>query len=396
MYGHQQELFMAIESVYGTYVHASPAAAVLANMTSIKALSCKFDPKPTYLPHDDADQQYSLMGRDEGKWSGAWSIEARLRSSGTRGTPPGLRPLLDAAFGTYTNAPGASDTWALSNLDSDLASLSMCHPFRDSAGSNWAEAVDGAWVDQLSLKVAGGDYPTISASGGFRRYWAAGYTTVVGALAGGETAIPVADCRSFMAGALVTVGTSTNGAAGHQVTAITAGVYPAGTLTVSPAIAAGAQGAGAVVRPTLYATSYANSAAPVPGTKATATIETVSFPLTAAEINVALNSEAVADECGQAYATDVMRPKKRSIAGKLEFRMRRDLNAYLGMFRTVNSNRAISLVIGDASGSIWTASIKARFDWEAANVPKDGAGMASLPFTCIGSSGSDELSLAQT
>lgn len=74
--------------------------------------------------------------------------------------------------------------------------------------------------------------------------------TLNGALAGGETTVPVDDGTKFEVGAKITIGTS----AGHDVTAVATN-----DLTVTPAVV-GAQSDGADVVPDITHTSFWTSA----------------------------------------------------------------------------------------------------------------------------------------
>jgi len=370
------KFYSKVESAQGTFL--KPAGTDAA-----KVLKTDFSLDQERLDILVSRQTRSLMERCTRRATVSWSVESEIRPSGTAGTPPDIHPLLYAAFGGYTNTPATSDAYTLANTQ-DHTTCSM-HRVMDGVVG---ECIWGAWCETFSLNLTGTDKPKYKFEGGAMGFSMCGPTTLDGAVSG-SASIDVDDQHALDTHSIVQVGTEDNSGAGFEVTS--AASRPTFTLGAS-------------------VTSQADEAAVVPfgptettaGSALCGIIGTLShdgdssIKVTALDLTMANGFRPVDDEVQSQYVSDIV-PGYRSVTGTMTVRARYDWIQHL-YNRRGYALPALSLVIGDTAGSILTVALDdIEIGFAALDVPEgDGDVVMSLPFTALGSSGEDELTLTFT
>lgn len=371
--GRNRRFYAKAESSFATF--AKPAGT-----DAIKVLKSSFDFKQERKDRMDSRQTRSVLERITARKEVSWTLEAYLVPSGAAGTAPDIGPLLKALLGTETVNASTSVVYTPSSAQS-MGSLSMVHEFNTS----FMEAVRGAWVEQGTLKIDGGNEPRLEFQGGASDHGGAGVTTLDGALSGGETAVTITDAFSIDVGTVISIGSSTN----HEVTAVNA----AGTgLTVTPAVS-GAQSNGASVTP--YVPTETTAGSPIAGVVGSFTVDGTTVLITAAEVTIKNNYKALTDEAFASAVSDVI-AGFREVSGTLTIRARRDVMIQFQKRKTFTT-RDLVLVCGNAAGKILTVDMnQVEFEFSALEIPEAEEGTFQVPFKALGSSGEDEISLTFT
>ncbi len=370
--GRNQKFFAKAESTYGTF--AKPAAT-----NALKVLKSSFDWKQLREDRMDSRASRSSLERITGRKEASWSIEGYVVPSGSLGTAPDWGEILKAGFGVETVNASTSVVYTCTASQTAQGSLSLVRHFNDI----YMQALFGAFVESLSLKLEGGKPPMISAEGPAADIAETGRTTLNGGLSGGETDIVVTDAQAGEVGSVIKIGTSDNSGAGHQVTA-----KSGTTWTVTPAVS-GAQSNGAEVTACVPSETVAGN--PIPGISGSLVVDSVTLPITSFDVVLKNNWDVIGDEAFQSTITDGI-PGFREVSGNIGVRARRDLVLYL-LKRKDFVTRDLRITCGSTSGKKLQVDIDyAEFEFEAPDVPEGSVVTAKIPFKALGSSGEDEMS----
>lgn len=381
--GRNQRCYVVRESAFGTYIRPSGSSA-------LKVTKSSMDSTIERIKRRDASQTASTTEGITGRRTASWSVDSYAMGSGTAGTPPDIHDLLYAWFGTYTNTPSTSDAYTIADSQTARGSVSLTREYN----SIFAQGMAGCLVESFKFAYSGTSLPMWTFDGPGADLYYTGYSTLNGALSGGETSIVVQTAAqdNFMVGSVISVGTSNNSGGsppGHIVTA-----KSGATLTITPAVT-GAQSDGAVVAP--YVPTESTAGSPVSHVLATAALDGATLPVTSFELTGKNNFKVHDDEAGSAIITDAT-PGWRDVTGSISLRARRDQILHLGKWRnSVATIRDLQVVCGTAAGSIITFDLN-RIEVENPKFdsPEADECMITLPFWARGSSGADELSVTFT
>lgn len=377
--GRFQKYFAVAESTFGTYVKHSATNAV-------KLISHTFTPTYERIDRADVRQTRSLLERITGRESAQWSVEGYLLPSGSAGTAPDAGVFFETAMGTET-VGGSDVTYSLSS-EQALGSISLLA--HDGLNDAYAEAVRGAWVDKLTINIAGGEPPRWSAEGGAVYLITTGSgTTVNGAHSSSDATIQLAtdEAEEISVGSIVQFGSEDNSGAGYEVTAVD---LSTDIITISPGLAGGLSG-GEAVKP--FAPSETTAGSPIAGTLGTFNVDSAAFPITAATIELSNEIIVVDNEAGQTGPTDYIPGPDRMVTGSLSIRVTANETIELGKRRTFVA-RDIDLTCGSTAGAKVQVRVQyAEFEFSNVEIPDAPEATITIPFRALGSSGEDELTV---
>jgi len=376
--GRTQQFFVANEAICGSI--QKPVSTDAA-----KILSASLAVEQERKSRDDKRLTRSLLERITGKASAPWSCESYLLPSGTAGTPPDMHQLLYAVFGAYTNTPATSDVYTLSTM----ATGPRSNTIYAATGSGGAtpivmEAIVGAFADIWGLSVSGGDEPKMTFEGWGTQHVHTGNSLVV-SIASADVTVTAGEGENFELGSLVQVGSDDNGGAGYLVIGVVGDVV---TLEAAPT----ASPTDPIV-PFVPAETTAGN--PVNGVTGDITIGGFNLPITAFDVSVNNALKPTDDEAFEQYPTDAI-VQRRTVTGNISLRARKDAIILLGQRKAFNTH-AIVVTMGSGAGTTVTVNIPyAEYDFAALEVPEADEAVISLPFTALGSSGEDEITLSFT
>lgn len=385
--GRNQRFYAVPETTFGTFVKPTGANA-------LKVLTSTVEFGQERVERNDARQTRSWLERITRRKTVGWSLEKFLLPSGTADVPPDDGPLLKAALGVETINGGTSVVYSLAAAQAALGSLTLVRELNGVL----MEAIVGAWVEAMTISISGGEEPKISFEGGAADHIGTGATGIVnGAQAALDTAIElnpgkaaaydVGSVVAFVdaAGAVV----DDNAGAGFEVT----NVDDAGDiLTISPGLVNPLAGGERTIP---FVPTEVTAGSAIAGIVGDLQLDSVSLPVTAAEVSVTNNNKALNDEAFQDKVTDYF-PQNRDVVGSLTVRARRDEIAELGE-RKKFTVRDLDIVFGSGAGTTWSLDLPTiEMDFSAVEVPESEEASFSLPFRSLGASGEDEFTLTQT
>lgn len=370
--GRSTRYYAKAESTFGTFLKPTATDAV-------KALKMSIDHKQERKDRMDSRQSRSVLERITGRKQASWSMERYVTPSGSLGTAPDEGVLLKAAMGVETVNSSTSVVYTPTASQSVRGSLSLVREMP----SIYMESLAGAWVEKATLKVSGSEEPKWTFEGGASVHAGSGYSTLNGALSGGETTVVVHD-PVYDVNSIVKVGTSDNSGAGHQVTAVSADGL---TLTVTPAVS-GAQSDTSAVVPYVPAETTAGN--PINSIEGSMLVDSVSVPITGFEITVSNNDKPVGDEAFSAVVSDYI-PGFRDVVGSIMIRGRRDLFVYWAK-RKLFTARDLQVTCGGTAGKKLRVDVDfAEFEFAPHEVPESEESTFQIPFKGLGSSGEDDV-----
>lgn len=366
--GREQRFYAKEETTYGTF--EAPAGT-----EAMKVLTSAVEYQQERFNRDDARQTRSYLERTTRKKSCTWSLEKYLLPNGSAGTPPDDGLLFKLAMGTESGS-----TYTLDSVQA-LGSATLMREFN----GIMSEALIGAWVESLTISVSGGEEAKVSFEGGAADHVHSGTGTVSGAHSATTTLqLDSGEAKNFDVGSLLSIGGDDNGGAGYEVSAVDTSTDQ---LTVGTSFSATDQDA---VIP--FAPTETTSGSPVAGIVGSFKLDGTTIPIISAEVTIANNHKMVEDEYGQDAVTDYI-PGAREVTGSVTVRLRKDQIILLGRRKHFDS-RDLDLRIGDTTGEQCLIECPyLEFDFSPAEVPQSEEGTVSLPFTALGSSGEDEISI---
>jgi hypothetical protein len=321
------------------------------------------------------------MERITGKQEVSWSCESYLLPAGST-TAPDIDPLIEAAMG---GAFGAST--AKTYKFSDSNALPTVHMMR-TANDVLREDLFGCYVEEMGISASGGEEPKISFSGGAFNYALTGSGTTEGTGSSATSLITESGQGvNFMVGSVI----SFNSLADKIVTA-----KSSDTLTIASSSWSDAQ----AITPTTYTETTAGN--PVNGISGSLVLNSVTLPVTAFDVTVTNGVKALSDEAFEKGTSDFV-AGYRSVKGNISVRARKDFikslaQRYVQTTATADptfSSVALVVTMGGTTGYKVVATMsKIEIDFAGIEVPEAEEAVLSLPFTALGTSGSDELTLA--
>jgi len=243
----------------------------------------------------------SLVNEIAGKNKNKWTLKGYVKPNAL-GVAPDIGDVLHAAFGDEVIVGGASVTYQFD--PDDPKSLQLM----EVADTNMEQAASGAWVEQLEIEGKGGEFPLITAQGGYSRHiWAHGTTSTGAGIGDAIVPLTAGQDGAISVGASVSVGVNT----ARTVTAVTPATP---SITVDPVLAS-LVGAGAAVVPYYPAPS-------VSGTLFTSvadslTIDGAALDFISAKIAFKPGWYGWDDECGSNRATRVL-PGAHTLEGEIQ------------------------------------------------------------------------------
>lgn len=370
----------------GRYGTANQIA--LAGGDAAKVLSSSMEFTVTRNDRMDSRTSRSVMERITGKQEISWSCESYLLPAGST-TAPDIDPLIEAAMG---GAFGAST--AKTYKFSDSNALPTCRIARTANGV-LREDLFGAYVEEMGISASGGEEPKISFSGGAFNYALTGTGTTHASSSVTTTSVPMVsgDGVNFMVGSCIDI---------NGDSAIVTAKSAADTLTVT----SGTYTNNEAVTPETYTETTAGN--PVNGISGSLTLNSVSLPVTSFDVTVTNGIKALSDEAFEKGTSDFV-AGFRSVKGNISVRARKDFIKSLAQryvqlngtdptatnYDPTFSSVALVVTMGSTTGYKVVATMsKVEIDFAGIEIPESEEAVLSLPFTALGTSGSDELTLA--
>ncbi len=189
----------------------------------------------------------SLQGQIEEKRGGQWSGTFYVAPNAV-GVAPDVGFMLEHAMGLETVVGGTSVTYSLV----DTATPSSLQITRY-ASDELLEHINGAWIEELEIEIAGGEEPKVTVSGGFASYGFLGQglltlAATVEPIAETEIALESGDARRVRPGVYVKIAADDGTAnAGYLVTAVD---YTTDVMTISPGLVVATSG-GELITPNI-------------------------------------------------------------------------------------------------------------------------------------------------
>lgn len=378
--GRNLRFFCKKESAAGG-AYGTGSQEALAGADAAKVLSTSMEFTVTRNDRMDARTSRSVMERITGKQEVSWSCESYLLPAGST-TAPDIDPLIEAAMG---GAFGAST--AKTYKFSDSNALPTVHMMR-TANDVLREDLFGCYVEDMNITASGGEEPKISFSGGAFNYALTGSGTTEGTGSSATSLITESGQGvNFMVGSVI----SFNSLADKIVTA-----KSSDTLTIASSSWSDAQ----AITPTTYTETTAGN--PVNGISGSLVLNSVTLPVTAFDVTVTNGVKALSDEAFEKGTSDFV-AGYRSVKGNISVRARKDFikslaQRYVQTTATADptfSSVALVVTMGGVTGKKVVATMsKIELDFAGIDVPEAEEAILSLPFTALGTSGSDELTLA--
>ena len=385
--GRNLRFFCKKESAAGG-AYGTSSQEALAGGDAAKVLSSSMEFTVARNDRMDSRTSRSVMERITGKQEISWSCESYLLPAGST-TAPDIDPFIEAAMG---GAFGAST--AKTYKFSDSNALPTCRIARTANGV-LREDLFGAYVEEMSISASGGEEPKISFSGGAFNYALTGTGSADGV--GSSTsalAVHSGEGVGFMVGSVIDLNS-----AERTITAKTG----ADALTLS---SAHSWSNDAAVTPSTYTETTAGN--PVNGISGSLTLNSVSLPVTSFDVTVTNGIKALSDEAFEKGTSDFV-AGFRSVKGNISVRARKDFIASLAQryvqfngtdptatnYDPTFSSVALVVTMGSTTGYKVVATMsKVEIDFAGIEIPESEEAVLSLPFTALGTSGSDELTLA--
>lgn len=373
--GRNQRVYITDEVTPGTLVKPTGASA-------LKILTSDIDWRQNRVSRDDSRQTRSLLERITQRKEATWSLEGYLLPSGTPATEPDIGTILTAAMGA-DNAGGGS-IWVYSLSASQvLKTVSLVREMNAAV----MEAALGAWVEQLTFSIPGGDLPKVSVEGGAFDVAHTGTSTLNGAPAGAVITVQAADADAFEVNSVVQVAADDNGGAGFRVISKTGAAL---TLEAAPT----AVSTDPVVPFVPTEVTAGNPIAGITGQLdfTPSGLGLVTLPITSLELTVKQNVKAINDEAFQDKTTDLV-PMFREVTGTFGLRARKDLIVQLAR-RKQFALHAIAVTVGSGAGTRVKFSLPTvELDATKLEVPEADEATFNLPFVALGASGEDEVTV---
>ena len=385
--GRNLRFFCKKESAAGG-AYGTSSQEALAGGDAAKVLSSSMEFTVARNDRMDSRTSRSVMERITGKQEISWSCESYLLPAGST-TAPDIDPFIEAAMG---GAFGAST--AKTYKFSDSNALPTCRIARTANGV-LREDLFGAYVEEMSISASGGEEPKISFSGGAFNYALTGTGSADGV--GSSTsalAVHSGEGVGFMVGSVIDLNS-----AERTITAKTG----ADALTLS---SAHSWSNDAAVTPSTYTETTAGN--PVNGISGSLTLNSVSLPVTSFDVTVTNGIKALSDEAFEKGTSDFV-AGFRSVKGNISGRARKDFIQSLAQryvqlngtdptatnYDPTFSSVALVVTMGSTTGYKVVATMsKVEIDFAGIEIPESEEAVLSLPFTALGTSGSDELTLA--
>mgnify|MGYP003629745345 FL=1 len=291
-----------------------------------------------------------------------------------------------SSFGAW-GAGGSNHGSLLSFTLSDSNALPTVHMMR-TANDVLREDLFGCYVEDMNITASGGEEPKISFSGGAFNYALTGSGATEGTGSSATSLITESGQGvNFMVGSVI----SFNSLADKIVTA-----KSTDTLTIASSSWSDAQ----AITPTTYTETTAGN--PENGISGSLVLNSVTLPVTSFDVTVTNGLKALSDEAFEKGTSDFV-AGYRSVKGNISVRARKDFiksltQRYVQTTATADptfSSVALVVTMGGVSGKKVVATLsKIELDFAGIDVPEAEEAILSLPFTALGTSGSDELTLA--
>lgn len=372
--GRSLKFFVNQEGTAGTF--AKPATGDAA-----KVLKTNMNLAQERRPRLDSRTTRSLIERITGKGVVDWDVEAYLIPSGTAGTPPDLTDLFEMAMGTYTNTPGTSDAYTLSDSQTCLTASIIRH-----MNDVLMEATAGSWVETMEISATGGDEPKVKFAGGAMTHIHTGTSTLNGSMSSDQMIVQTADGWNFEDGSVVQIDADDNSGAGYEVTLDTS--RP--TFTIEASVT---EGSGDAVVP--YTPDETTTGSPINGITGSFTHNSDTLAVTAFTVTLANGIKPLGDEAQVQFVSDII-PGYRTVTGTMSVRARKDWIIHHAD-RKGFGQVALTVVLGSTAGAICTVSCpQIEVDFSAIEVPEAEEAVITLPFTALSSTATAKDELAVT
>lgn len=351
----EMKYFVVAQSAWNVVGYPGSSDAFRATKVSIKEI-------PEREARTDTVDTRSEGATIEGRKEVDWSIEGFFMPSGALGVAPDIGPFLKAGFGVETIVGSTSVTYSFTK-DPELTNFGLSiWEFGNFMGVCAVNAI----INELSITGSGSAQATFSMSGKATHMIRAGSGTLSGSLAGGETSIPLTagDGRLYNAGAIITIGTSTNN---HVVQSVSTD-----TLTISPAVV-GAQTSGAAVIPRVITPTYAGE--PVSKVRGLFQLGGTTYKALEGTVKVSDPSAIRLDEHGSGTASGYDSLLNRAVTFTGSMRLLKESFKEFGAMQE-GDQKTLAFNIGDVAAKRGKFTMPA-FEGEppAVDSPEDGTAM---------------------
>ena len=379
--GRNLKFFCKKESAPGG-AYGTSSQEALAGGDAAKVLASSIEFTVTRSDRMDSRTSRSVLERITGKQEISFSCESYLLPAGST-TAPDIDPLIEAAMGGTFGA-STSNTYKLS----DSNALPTCRIARTANGV-FREDLFGAYVEEMSISASGGEEPRMSFSGGAFNYALTGTGTSHGSSSVTSTSVPLVtgDGVNFMVGSCIDI---------NGDSAIVTAKAAADTLTVT----SGTYSNNEAITPDTYTESTAGN--PVNGISGSLTLNSVTLPITAFDMTLTNNIKALSDEAFEKGTSDFV-AGFRSVTGTVTVRARKDfIKSFAQRYVQLTASgdptfSSVPIVVtlgGVASKKVVITMSTCELDFGGIDVPEAEEAILNIPFTALGNSGGDELTLA--
>lgn len=343
---------------------------------------------PSYTESDEIQNSRDTLDRFQDRMSaGTWSMSVYCRPSGTAGTAPMEKTLLLSHYGAETVSASTSVTYSQAiEKPSFSIWVRIDHTMRFCAG---------ATVSDLKISPSTKGALQFDFSGGFMTSGVVGTQDLSAAIVALDTTFTPDDASCYSVGGLVEfydVSADTvddNSGAGYAIT----GVNTTTNVVTTSAIAS-AFDVDDMVRPFLPTGTKVGT--PIENRKATTQINSISTNVRKFDISVNDPCAYQDDEMTTSGAVEDYVPDRRKIDGTISLVMRKNDAKYFVDNLDDGALVPLTLVVGDAAGSIVTITMPQS----ALDVPStvDSAPTVGLdmPFTSLGNAGEDSMTITFT
>ena len=387
--GRNLRFFCKKESAPGG-AYGTDGQEALAGGDAAKVLSSSMEFTVARNDRMDSRTSRSVMERITGKQEISWSCESYLLPKGSTDAPD-IDPFIEAAMGGAFGTPTAK-TYKFS----DSNALPTCRVARTANGV-FREDLFGAYVEEMSISASGGEEPKISFSGGAFNYALTGTGTVHGSSSVTSTSVPLVagDGVNFMVGSTIDINTGST---------IVTSKSAADTLVVKTG---GTYANDEAITPETY-TETGTGGSPINGISGRLQLNNVTLPVTSFDVTVTNGIKALSDEAFEKGTSDFV-AGFRSVKGNLSVRARKDMiKSFAQRYAQLNATDPnatgydptfsaveVEIILGSTTERrVIVTMANVEIDFAGIEVPESEEAVLSLPFTALGTSGSDELTLA--
>jgi len=201
--GRQQKWFAKAETTAFSQIKPTATDAIKAETSMMKS------DEASEAIVDNSDHRYDTESIED-KITNTWSFNGYIIPSGTPATEPDMGPMFKCAMGADNSGAGSKWIYTIASIQA-WPTLSIYREFN----GIWSQAMWGAWINSMTIKLASGSQPRVTFEGGAGDYAYTGPSTLNGDMGRAGNITAVADAG----GGQLTISSTAHGlVAGNKVT----------------------------------------------------------------------------------------------------------------------------------------------------------------------------------